>query len=89
MKQSTQGNIQKNITLTPDLFYTLLLKARDMGLDFQDYVRLILAASVKEDIPLVDEETEKRIGQALQDLKEGRYTIVSTQEELHEHLDKL
>lgn len=89
MKRSTQGNIQKNITLTPDLFYIIMSKAKEIGLDFQDYVRMILAASIKADLPLVDEETEKRIGQSLKDLKEGRYTTVSGQKELRDHLQKL
>lgn len=103
MKISTQGNIQKNITLTPDLFYIIMAKAKEIGLDFQDYVRMILAASVKANLPLVDpnkiqkqqnfervdEETEKRIGQSLKDLKEGRYTTITTQKELHNYLRKL
>ena len=95
MKTSTQGNIQKNITLTPELFYIIMSKAREIGLDFQDYVRMILAASVKTDLSLidpnkiqkqqnfelVDEETEKRIGQSLKDIAEGKYKKVNPQDE--------
>lgn len=40
-------------------------------------------------IPMVDEETEKRIGQALRDYEEGRYTTISTNKELKEHLASL
>lgn len=87
MRKTTQGNIQKNITLTPELFYALLQKAQEVKLDFQDYVRALLSASVKTDIPLVDEETEKRIAQAVQDLTQGKYVDVDPKD--HKSLDRI
>jgi len=41
------------------------------------------------DLELVDEETEKRIGKAMEDLKAGRYTTVRTKAELDEYLKSL
>ncbi|PIZ64660.1 hypothetical protein CO051_05910 [Candidatus Roizmanbacteria bacterium CG_4_9_14_0_2_um_filter_39_13] len=41
------------------------------------------------DLELIDEETEKRIGKAMEDLKAGRYTIASTPEEIEKHLKSL
>lgn len=81
MRKTTQGNIQKNITLTPELFHALLDRAKETKLDFQDYVRVLLAASIKSDLPLIDEETEKRIAQAVQDLAQGKYIEVNPHDE--------
>ena len=41
------------------------------------------------DLELVDEETEKRIGKAMEDLKTGRYTTVRTKAELDQYLKSL
>lgn len=89
MRKTTQGNIQKNITMTPDLFYALLGRAKEMKLDFQDYVRALLATSIKADLSLVDEETEKRIAQSLQDLAQGKYTDLEVDQDIEEHFKKL
>lgn len=86
MRITSHGNIQKNITMTPGLFYSLLEQAHKAHLEFQDYIRLLLSAAIRDDTQLVDEETEKRLAQAADDLKSGRYTIVSTKKELDDLL---
>lgn len=43
----------------------------------------------KEEIEYVDEETEKLIGKALEDFKNGRYTEVKTNKELTTYLKSL
>ena len=42
-----------------------------------------------EEIEYVDKETEKMIGQALDDYKNGRYTELRTDEEIDKHFDSL
>lgn len=89
MRRTTQGNIQKNITLTPELFYALLGKAKEIKLDFQDYIRLLLASSVKTNLPLVDEETEQRIAKSLKEIKRGEYTDLESDQDIEKHFEKL
>jgi|SRR3989338_7369706 len=90
--QKQNNRIQKLITFSPQLYSLVKEKAERLGLSFPEYLRLLAASDVKkevEQIPMVDEETEKRIGQSLKDYKEGRYTIISTKEELKKHLNSL
>lgn len=64
-------------------------KGKRLGFNFNEYVRHILALDIREEsegIPMVDEETEARIGKALKDIKEGKYIDVDSKEELHELL---
>lgn len=41
------------------------------------------------DMDMVDEETEKRIGRAMDDLKKGRYVIAKTSLDIEKHLNSL
>ncbi len=41
------------------------------------------------DLPLVDEETEKLIAKGLKDYKNGRYTVLSTNEDIDKYFDSL
>lgn len=71
--------IQKLITFSPQLYQLAYHKAKMLGLSFADYIRHLAVADVKEEvehIPMVDEETEKRIEESLRDIEEGRYITV-------------
>ncbi|KKR78348.1 MAG: hypothetical protein UU23_C0001G0112 [Candidatus Curtissbacteria bacterium GW2011_GWA1_40_9] len=73
------ARVQKLITFSPQLYQVVLTKARQLGLSFGEYMRHLAVIDVKEEIerlPMVDEASDKRIGQSLKDLEEGRYTEV-------------
>lgn len=73
------ARVQKLITFSPQLYQVVLTKARQLGLSFGEYIRHLAVIDVKEEIerlPMVDNTTDKRIGQSLKDLEEGRYTEV-------------
>lgn len=73
------ARIQKLITFSPQLYQVVLAKARQLGLSFGEYMRHLAIIDVKKEVehlPMVDEATDKRIGQSLKDLAEGRYTEV-------------
>lgn len=89
---NTTARVQKLITFSPQLYEIILAKAKQLGLSFGEYMRHLAVIDIKEEIgylPIVDEETEKRIGQSLKDLKEGRYITVKNIKELDAHLDSL
>ena len=88
----TQSRVQKLITFPPHLYSLLEKKADQLGVSFATYIRTLAIYDIKnqiEEIPLVDEETEKQIGQALNDLKEGRFTTIKNGKELDEYLKSL
>lgn len=47
MKTST---VQKNITFTTELFQKIMLRAKALGLDFQDYIRYLTVDDIKKPI---------------------------------------
>lgn len=84
------ARVQKLITFSPQLYQVVLTKARQLGLSFGEYMRHLAIIDVKEEVerlPMVDEETNKRIGESLAALKEGRYSIVDPSNE--DELDRL
>lgn len=88
MKQTAR--IQKLITFSPQLYEVVVSKARHLGLSFGEYMRHLAIIDVKDEIehlPMVDEETDKRIGESLKALKEGRYSVIDPSNE--EDLDRL
>jgi len=46
-------------------------------------------ARKKQALPLVDIETEQRIGEALAEIKAGNYVLVSNPQELDNYLDSI
>lgn len=71
--------IQKLITFSPQLYQVVLTKARQLGLSFGEYMRHLAIIDVKkevESLPMVSDATDKRIGQSLKDLEEGRYSEI-------------
>ena len=57
-----------------------------------EIIKVALAEKYKkefEEIPLVDEHTEALIAKGMQDLKSGKFTDISTEEELDTYLKNL
>jgi len=70
------NRVQKLVTFSPQLYYNAEAKAKQLGVPFAEYLRHLIIKDVEEDIadlPMVDAETNKRIGQSLKDFAEGRY----------------
>jgi len=81
------NRVQKLVTFSPQLYYNAEARAKQLGVPFAEYLRHLIIKDVEEDIvdlPMVDEETDKRIGQSLKDFEEGRYIEIdpSNNEEL-------
>lgn len=73
--QTTQQQIK--VSVSPGLKSLVRSRAQNIGVPITQYVKNLIINDVKQyPVYQVDEETEKRIGQSLKDLKEGRYTIV-------------
>lgn len=88
--QTTQNRVQKLVTFSPKLYNSAVARANSLGIPFAEYVRHTLIKDVEEsnkNLPMVDGETEKRIGQSLKDYAEGHYTVVDPSDE--KALDKI
>lgn len=73
--QTTQEQIK--VSVSPALKSLVRSRAQDIGVPVAQYVKNLIINDVKQyPVYQVDEQTEKRIGQSLKDLKEGHYTIV-------------
>lgn len=90
--QTTQDRVQKLVTFSPKLYNSAMARANSLGIPFAEYVRHILIKDVEEstkNLPMVDDETEKRIGQSLKNIKEGRYTILKSDKDIESHFNNL
>lgn len=90
--QTQTKSVQKLITFSPQLYQLVLNKAKRLGLSFAEFLRVMAVNEVKkevEEIPFVDEETEKRIGESLKAYQNGQYREIKTDEELKNYLDNL
>lgn len=57
-----------------------------------EIIKVALAEKYKkefEEIPFVDEQTEELIAKGIQDLKNGKFTDINTEEELDNYLKNL
>ena len=87
-----KDRIQKLITFSPHLYTLVEKKAEKLGISFPEYIRILAVSDIKEqveELPMVDEETEKQIAKSLQDIKEGRYTTIKNEKDLEAHLKSL
>jgi archaellum component FlaC len=87
-----KDRIQKLITFSPHLYTLVEKKAEKLGISFPEYIRILAVSDIKEqveELPMVDEETEKKIAKSLQDIKEGRYTTIKNEKDLEAHLKSL
>ncbi len=83
---------QIRIKKTPEVKEVLdHLRNRYRLLSEADVIKLALSElfAKEENIPYVDEETEKLIAQGMRDIKEGNYTEVGTEEELDNYLKSI
>ncbi|OGK25589.1 hypothetical protein A2954_01340 [Candidatus Roizmanbacteria bacterium RIFCSPLOWO2_01_FULL_37_12] len=90
--QTQTKSVQKLITFSPQLYQLVLNKAKRLGLSFAEFLRVMAVNEVKkevESIPMVDEETEKRIRESLEAYRKGQYTEIRTDEELKKYLGSL
>ena len=81
--------VQKLITFSPQLYANAKEKAERLGLSFAEYLRMLAASDVKkeiEDLYLLEEKTEIKVGQALKDLQNKKYTLIKTKGGLKKHL---
>lgn len=81
--------VQKLVTFSPQLYHNAEMKSKQLGVTFAEYVRHLIINDVEEDtnLPMVDEETNKRIGQSLKALKEGKFSVIDPSKE--EELNKI
>lgn len=90
--QTQSKSIQKLITFSPELYSLVVTKAKRIGVSFPEYIRVLLVNDIKEEveaIEMVDEETEKAIGQSLKDFKEGRYTTLRSKKDIENYFNEL
>lgn len=84
---------QIRLNKTPELEEVLaFLKSKYRVLSEAEIIKVALAEKYHNelgDLPLVDEETEKQIGQALDEYKKGQYTVLKTDEDIEKHFDSL
>ena len=90
--QTHTKSVQKLITFSPQLYQLVLNKAKRLGLSFAEFLRLVAVNEIKkevEEIPMVDKETEKRIGESIAAYKRGQYTVLETDEDIRKHFKNL
>lgn len=90
MSSLSTERVQKVVTFSPQLYSTAHAKTKKLGVPFAEYVRHLVMKDIEEDVsalPMVDLETEARIGQSLKDLEEGRYITVDPTNE--DQMDRL
>lgn len=78
------NRVQKLVTFSPQLYYNASSKAKQLGVPFAEYLRHLIIKDVEEDItdlPMVDAETDRRIGESLKAYEEGRYTEIDPNNE--------
>lgn len=84
---------QIRINKTSELEHVLaFLKSKYHLLSEAEIIKVALAEKYnkeREDLEMVDEETEKMIGKGLEDYKNGRYTEIKTDKELDAYLKSL
>lgn len=81
---------QIKVSVSPELKSLVRFRAQNIGVPITQYVKNLIINDVKQSPPFqVSEASEKRIGQSLKDLAEGRYTVIRDKTELDAHLDSL
>ncbi|MBI3385264.1 hypothetical protein HY030_03685 [Candidatus Gottesmanbacteria bacterium] len=81
--------VQKLITFSPQLHAMVKQKAERLGLTFAEYLRMLAASDVKkevEDLYLLDQKTEEKVGLAVKDFRDKNYTLIKNKKALKTHL---
>lgn len=89
--QTSVDRIQKLVTFSSKLYSNAQARANSLGIPFAEYLRHVVLKDIEEtteNLPMVDEATNRRIGQSLKDFEEGRFIEVdpSNEEELNRAL---
>lgn len=74
--------VTKHLVFPAELAKQIEQKASKVGFTFAEYLRHIAVNDVEEDIPYVDEETEKAIGESYEDYRNGRYYTIKSSKDL-------
>ena len=87
--QTTSQRVQKLVTFSSKLYDNAISRANSLGIPFAEYVRHVVIKDIeegKENLPMVDEETNRRIGESLKAYEEGRYIEVdpTNEEQMNE-----
>lgn len=86
--QVTQEQIK--VSVSPELKSLVKSRAQDIGVPVTQYVKNLIINDVKQyPVYQVADEAEKRIGQSLKDIQEGRYTILKSDEDIENHFNNL
>jgi hypothetical protein len=84
---------QIRLQKTPELEEVLaFLKSKYRVLSEAEIIKVALAEKYKkeaEEFPLVNEETEKMIAQAMKDYKRGHYSVLASDKDIDKHFDNL
>jgi hypothetical protein len=87
------STIHQKLIGFPEPLYKLASKqVKKFGISFSEYLRMLVIQDVlnkNNQIEMVDEDTEKRIGESVEDFKHGRYTVIKGHEELEKYFNKL
>lgn len=86
------NRVQKLVTFSPQLYSNAETKAKQLGIPFAEYLRHLIIKDVEKDIadlPMVDAETNKRIGESLEAYKRGEYTTIKTKEDLEKYFAEI
>lgn len=84
---------QIRLNKTPEIEEVLaFLRSRYRVLSEAEIIKVALAEQYKKeigDILLVDEETEKMISKGMEDYKNGRYTVLRSDEDIDKHFERI
>lgn len=92
MARPRTNTVAKTITLTKDLYEDAEKTANQLGVSFPEYVRYLIIDDKREylrKIEILDEETEKELGEAMEDYKKGNYAVLTSEAEIDEYFDNL
>lgn len=86
--------VRKLITFPNNLIELVEMKAAQLGFDFAEYVRMILANDVKSELEHPKEypyvttpEEDKMIEESMKEYKKGNYTELKTEKDIENFLD--
>ena len=87
-----QKNIARQVVFPAPLYKLMETRLDQLGISAPEYVRQLVIEDVKplyKEIPFVDEEAEKSIGRAIEDIKNGKIHKFNSLKELREFLHNL
>ena len=86
--QPTQQQIK--VSVSRELKSLVQSRAQNIGIPITQYVKNLIVNDVKQSpVFQVSEDLENRIGQGLQNLKEGKYTILKSDKDIEKHFNNL